>query len=246
MIMSLVKRDLRGRYKGSLAGFLWNYITPIAQILVYTFVFSEILRVGIDNYSTYLMIGLFPWLFFSESLLEGSGCFVTYGELVKKNYFPRSILPISVVTSKLINFIIAYILAIIIMIMSSFQLTDKIVLLPIIIFIEYSICVGLVMMLASLNVYLRDTQYSVNILLMIWIWITPIMYNTKAIDSGLVNAVLGANPMTYVIQLYQDALYYGVWPDLITWLVPIILGAILPIIGYLIIKKTQKGMAELL
>lgn len=246
MIAGLVKRELRGRYKGSFAGFLWNYITPVSQILVYTFVFSQILKTGMENYPAYLIVGMFPWILFSESISEGAGSFVQYSELVKKNYFPRTVIPIATVTSKLVNFIIAYSLAIIVLIIMSFPIQITALALPIAIFLEYLACIGIAMIVSSINVYLRDTQYSINVLLLIWIWLTPIMYESSIITDEGVLAVINSNPMTYVIEIYQDLLYYGTWPDLSVWMIILMMAIILPIIGYVSIKITQKRMAELL
>lgn len=246
MIAGLVKRELRGRYKGSFAGFLWNYITPVSQILVYTFVFSQILKVGIDNYPVYLIIGMFPWMLFSESISEGAGSFVQYSELVKKNYFPRCVIPISTVTGKLVNFLIAYSLAIVTLILMSFPIQITALAIPFAILLEYLICIGIAMIVSSINVYLRDAQYSINVLLMIWIWLTPIMYDSKMITDECVLAVINANPMTYLIKLFQDLLYYGVWPDCLTWAAISIMSILLLMVGYISVKYTQRRMAELL
>lgn len=93
MIQSLVYRDLHGRYKGSVFGFLWTFINPLLQLLVYSIVFSIILRMGIENYSLFLFVALIPWIFFASSIQSGSSCIINNANLVNKIYFPREILP---------------------------------------------------------------------------------------------------------------------------------------------------------
>lgn len=246
MIGGLVKRELRGRYKGSVAGFLWNYITPVMQIIVYSAVFSQIIKVGIENYFAYLIIGLLPWTFLSDSLVEGSNSFIQYSELVKKNYFPRCVIPIAVVTSKLINWAIAYTLAIVFLMCFSFELTASFLLLPFVMALLYIFVLGISMILSALNVYFRDIQHITSIVMMVWIWITPIMYSQSMIDNETLCSVINSNPLTYFIEMFHSIMYYGTWPEISAWIVPIVCSLTSIFCGYLIIKLTQKKIAELI
>ena len=103
MIHSLVRKELRGRYKGSALGFLWTFINPLLQLLVYTLVFSVIMRAGIDQYYIFLFVALVPWMFFSSALTGGASCVITSQDMVKKIYFPREVLPIAYVNSSFVN-----------------------------------------------------------------------------------------------------------------------------------------------
>ena len=109
MIFSLIKRELRGRYKASVLGFLWTFLNPLFQMIVYTIVFSFIMRSGIENFAIFLFVGLIPWNFFSTSVASGASCVVSQENLIKKIYFPRIVLPVSYVTSMFINMLFTFI-----------------------------------------------------------------------------------------------------------------------------------------
>ena len=118
MIFSLVKKDLRGRYKGSVLGFLWTFINPLMQLVVYTFVFTYIMKAGIDKYYLYLFVALIPWIFFSSSITGGSSSIVAQKDLIKKMYFPREVIPISYVTSCFVNIQLCFLIIFPVMVIS--------------------------------------------------------------------------------------------------------------------------------
>lgn len=246
MIISMIKRELRGRYKGSLIGFIWNYIFPISQILVYYLIFTEILKTGIYSYGVYLVSGVLPWFFFSEAVGEGSGSFVAYSELVKKNYFPRYIIPLVTVTSKLVNFIIAYILGMIILAVFNYQFPLTTILVPVIVALLYIFSLGAAFALSAINVYLRDVQYITNVILIILIWLSPIMYMRSFIDNPIMLAILDINPVTVYIDIFHELVYYGTIPEIGTWVLAIMWSLLLLLIGWLVLITTQKRLAELL
>ena len=246
MIISMIRRELRGRYKGSLIGFIWNYIFPISQILVYYLIFTEILKTGIESYGVYLISGVIPWFFFSESVGEGSGSFVAYAELVKKNYFPRYIIPLVTVTSKLVNFIIAYILGMIILAAFDYHFPPSTLLVPIIVILLYLFSLGAACALSAINVYLRDVQYITNVVLIILVWLSPIMYMRSFIDNTLMLAILDINPITIYIEIFHELVYYGSVPEIGTWALAVMWSSLLLIIGGIVLKVTQKRLAELL
>ena len=116
MIASLIKRELRGKYKASVLGFLWTLMNPLLQMLVYILVFSFILKSGIENFPIFLFVGLVPWNFFSISVTSGATCVVNQENLIKKIYFPRIILPVSYVTSMFINMLLTFIVIFVVLI----------------------------------------------------------------------------------------------------------------------------------
>ena len=246
MIISMIKRDLRGRYKGSLIGFVWNYIVPISQILVYYLIFTEILKTGIESYGVYLISGVIPWFFFSESVGEGAGSFVSYSELVKKNYFPRYIIPLVTVTSKLVNFIIAYILGMIICAIFQYQFPVTALLVPVIVVLLYLFSLGIACALSAINVYLRDVQYITNVVLIVLVWLSPIMYMRSFIENTIMLAILDINPVTCYIDIFHELVYYGTIPDIGTWALTIMWSLLALAIGGIVLKVTQKRLAELL
>lgn len=247
MINNLVKREVRGRYKGSILGFLWNFLTPLIQILVYIMVFTTIFRSGLENYSIFLISGMIFWIWFSESMSEGSGIMVGNSEMLKKIYFPRIVLPISIVLSKMVNFFIMLGLFLIVIAALNYGVfLQSLLYLPIIIVISFFFILGCVLIVSSIDVYFRDVQYITNVLLMAWIWITPIMYTTKNIDDVFINTIISINPLTYFTYIFQDIFYWKCLPDPITLLVCLLITIGVMIIGLVVFEWLEKDFAEVL
>nr|MCR4675092.1 ABC transporter permease [Lachnospiraceae bacterium] len=144
MINSLVRKELRGRYKGSVLGFLWTFINPLLQLLVYTLVFSVIMRSNIEQYYLFLFVALVPWMFFSSALTSGCMVVLSSQDLVKKIYFPREVLPIASTTSNFINMLLSFIVVFAVLIVTGYGINPLACLfLPIIMFVEYLICLGM-------------------------------------------------------------------------------------------------------
>ena len=153
MIFSLVKKDLRGRYKGSVLGFLWTFINPLMQLVVYTFVFTYIMKAGIDKYYLYLFVALIPWIFFSSSITGGSSSIVAQKDLIKKIYFPREVIPISYVTSCFVNMLLCFLIIFPVMVISGISLNPLALLcLPVIMIVEYFLALGMAMLSSAVTV----------------------------------------------------------------------------------------------
>lgn len=245
MIQSFIKKEVRGRYKGSILGFLWNFITPLMQIIVYIMVFTIVFRPNIDNYAIYLIVGMVPWIFFSESISSGSGAIINNSELVKKIYFPRTVLPISIVLSKFVNYMISTCISFGIIILLGFDLNwQSLLLLPLAILLILVFSLGLTFLLSAIDTYLRDIEYIVNVILMVLIWMTPIMYVREQFDSAFFNFILSINPVTYFIELFQDIIYFGTIPDISLILICTALAAVMLIIGWVVFHKLEPDFAE--
>lgn len=246
MIMSMVRRDLRGRYKGSIIGFFWNFINPLCQIVVYYVVFSQIFRNGIDKFHVFLIVGMMPWNFFSESLAQGAGAIVSQSDMTKKIYFPREVLPVSAVTSRFINLLLTFIIIFAITIASNIPLNPiALIFLPLVLIIQYILCLAFALILSIIDVYFRDVEYMTSVFLMAWIWLTPIMYTYESIEeNGLLYWVVGRNPMTPIITSYQSIIYYQRIPDLVALGRVAILAIILLFVGELLFSKLVKRIAE--
>ena len=209
MIFSLVRRDLKGRYKGSALGFLWTFINPLLQLGVYTLVFSVIMRNGIEDYYLFLFVALIPWIFFSTSLAGGSSCIWAQKDMVKKIYFPREILPISFVTSQFVNMLLSLIVVLIVLIVSGKGLNPIALLyLPVIMLVEYLMALSVAMLSSAITVYLRDVEYILGIITMAWQFLSPVMYSVEQVPEKML-PLFNLNPMTPVIVAYRDILYYG-------------------------------------
>ncbi len=244
MIFSLVKRDLKGRYKGSALGFLWTFLNPLFQLAVYTMVFSTIMRSGIEDYYLFLFVALIPWIFFSTSLTGGAGCVMTQQDMVKKIYFPREVLPISYVTSQFVNMLLSFIVIFAVLIISQYTLNPVAILcLPIIMVVEFILALGFTMIMSAITVYIRDAEYILGIIAMAWQFLTPIMYSLDQVPENI-RWIFALNPMMYIITAYRDILYYGVVPKLETLISAVFIGIVLLSIGWITFHRLQKHFVE--
>ncbi len=250
MIFSLVRKELRGRYKGSALGFLWTFINPLLQLLVYTLVFSIIMRSGYDQYYIFLFVALVPWMFFSSALTGGSSCILTSQDMVKKIYFPREVLPISYITSGFVNMFLTFLVVFAVLIVSGYGINPVAVLfMPIIMIIEYLLALGIAFLSSALSVYFRDLQYILSIIAMAWQFLTPVMYGQEMVEAQLESHpallyIWNLNPTTPVINAFRDILYYKKIPEMDTLISAVVLGLVVLIIGYVAFGKLQKRFAE--
>lgn len=244
LLKTNVRKEIRGKYKGSFLGVLWSFINPLLMVLVYAIVFPLILKSSEPNYVIFLIVGIIPWNFFTTVVNQGTTTIVNNGNIIKKVYFPREILPISVVTSGLINFFISCIIILMFIIFGGMSLSPVMLLLPLIALIQYILSLGIIFILSAINVYIRDIEYIVNFIVMMLFYATPILYSSELFANTAFEWIMNINPMAHIINAYRDIFYYQVLPDFsILAIVGIISFAIL-IIGYQIFKKIEKRFAE--
>lgn len=244
MIFSLVRKDLRGRYKGSVLGFLWTFINPLLQLLVYTVVFSVIMRANIDKFYIFLFVALVPWIFFSSSITGGAISITSQQDMVKKIYFPRQVLPIAYVTSSFVNMLFCFIIIFAALIFSGIGIEfSTIIYLPVVMIVEYILALGIGLLSAALTVYFRDLEHILGIVTMAWLYLTPIMYPVDMVPKQFL-PIFNLNPMTPVIIVYRDILFYKKTPHIETLLHAFLLGVIVLIIGSMVFSKLQRNFVE--
>lgn len=244
MVYSLIKRDLRGRYKGSVLGFLWTFLNPLFQLLVYTLVFSTIMRMPYERYYLFLFVALIPWIFFSSSVVGGAGCIWAQKDMVNKIYFPREVLPISFVTCQLVNMLLSLIVVFAVLLITGHGVSLVAILyLPIVIFVEYVFALGITMLVSAVTVFLRDVEYILNIVMMAWQFLSPVMYGVDMVPEEI-KPIFMLNPMTSILMVYRDILYYKQAPDLSTLILAMILGVLILIIGVFTFEKLKKHFSE--
>ena len=248
MIVTTVQRDLRGRYKGSVLGFLWTFLNPLLQMFVYNVVFSVIMRTDVDQYYIFLFVALIPWIFFSSSMTVGSTVITSAQDLIKKIYFPREVIPIACATTSFINMLLSFIVVFAMLTLFGFGINLRaLIYLPVLLIVEYILVLGMTFLWSCLSVYFRDLQYMLSIVAMAWQFLTPIMYPQSMVIESLSPSLLfiwNLNPMTPVINAYRDVLYYKTIPELDTLVSATVLGVILLIFGYAVFEKLKRGFAE--
>ena len=243
LLKTSVKKEVRGKYKNSFLGVIWSFLNPLLQIAVYAIVFPLILRNNQDNYVIFLCCGLIPWTFFATSINRSAFSFVENGNILKKVYFPREIIPISVVTSEAINFLISTIIIIGFVVFGGIGITKYVILYPFVLIIQYFVVLAISLVLASVCVYLRDLQHFVGVALQLLFYAAPIVYAPSTIPENF-QWILKFNPMTYIINAYRDIFYNQTMIEIKPLLIVLAIAIVGCIFGYMIFNKLQKGFAE--
>lgn len=225
LLYYLVLRELKARYKNSVLGFLWSLLNPLGMMLVFAVIFG-ILRpqAEIERYPIFLLCGLLPWNYFSDSVLGSLTSISEGASLVKKVYFPREILPIAEVLSQLVNFLLAFVVLFAILFIFRSKLNPWLwALLPLVILIQTCFQIGIGLILSTLNVFYRDTAMIMNVFILALFFLTPIFYSvdllpqtyvTYGVEIPLRRVFYILNPMASIINLYRDLLYWGRSTDL--------------------------------
>lgn len=243
LLKTNIKKEIRGKYKGSWLGVLWTFLNPLLMLAVYAFVFPYILRVNVDNYTIFMIVALIPWNFFTTAIQSGTGSVVANGNILKKVYFPREIIPISITTSQLVNFLITCIIMAVFIIFSGVGFSVHALLFPLLVLIQYILILGLTFILSALTVFVRDIDHFVSVILMLGFYATPIVYQGEMLPKKF-QIFLKLNPMAQLVEAYKSILYYHRMPDM-TMLVIWGLGSVaLLVVGYLIFKKLEKSFVE--
>ena len=204
LLKSNVKKEIRGKYKGSFLGVIWSFVNPLLQVLVYAIVFPFIMRNTQENYVVFLIIGILPWTWFVTSISQGTSCILANQGIIKKVYFPREILPISVVTSGLINFLISCIIIFIFLLFSGIGFSFYIVFLPLVIIIQYIFSLGVLLITSAIDVYIRDAEYIINFFVNMLFYATPILYSPDIFAGSPISMIIKANPLAIIITGYRD------------------------------------------
>jgi ABC-2 type transport system permease protein len=219
MLRNLVSKEIRARYKASVLGFLWTFVNPLLTLIVYSFVFSIVLKQTIKNYSMFLFVALLPWNYIAMSITQGTTSLVQNVSLVKKIYFPRAILPLSLVLANMVNYLLGLIILIPALAIFHIRFTDALVAFPVVLAIETLLVTSLTLLVAVGTVYFRDLEHIIGIFVMLWFFMTPIVYSIDTIPTKLRN-IFNFNPASPIIEAYRAIFFYGRWPDWVTlgWL----------------------------
>ncbi|MFZ3131598.1 MAG: ABC transporter permease [Desulfosporosinus sp.] len=243
MYKNMVKRNLRTRYKASFFGFFWTFINPLLQLVVYSLVFSTIMRMNVEHYPMFLFVVLLPWIFFASTTQEAANLIVSNSNIIKKVYFPREILPLASVTSGLVNLGLSFLVAFIALLLFQIPLTWSVLALPLVMGIQFVFTLGVSLVLAAVNVYFRDVEHIWGIVVMAWFYLTPIVYPLDMVPANYLN-YLFLNPMVTLMEAYREILYHGVFPYFPGLGIFTLMAFVVLIFGYLVFKHLSKGFAE--
>ena len=196
-----------------------------------------------ENYAIFICCGLIPWTFFSSAITRAAFTMVENGNIIKKVYFPREILPISIVTSEAVNFLISTIIIIAFVVFGGLGISKYIIFYPIVLLAQYILLIAIALIVSSISVYVRDLQHLIGVAMQLLFYATPIVYSAEAIPENF-KWILNINPMTYIINSYRDIFYNQTMIDIVPLLILIAVSIVACVIGYIIFNKLQKGFAE--
>lgn len=248
LVQTLVSRELKARYRGSVLGYFWSLVNPLLLLLIYTFVFSVVLpgfRGDLEPYALFLFCGLLPWTWFSSALLESSNALIVNGNLIKKVLFPAEILPIVSVLANLFHFMFALpILALFLVFYARPLGWHDLIWFPFLLLVQLVLTLGLALALSALTVHFRDLKDLLSNLLTLWFFATPILYPMSMLPP-LGKFFMDFNPFAHLAISYQELLFYdgpfGHWK----WLLAVAVGSVvLFIVGYALFDRLRDSFAE--
>ncbi|MBP0984774.1 MAG: ABC transporter permease [Oscillospiraceae bacterium] len=239
LLRELVKRDLKVRYRHSFLGILWTVLNPLLNMLVMTFVFSNMFKMDIENFALYVMIGNVVFSFTSESTMSSMNSIVWNASLIKKVYIPKYMFPLSNIISALVNFSFSFIAMILVMLFTGAKFYGTIITVWIPLLYLMVFCYGVGLFLCSINVFFRDMSHLYSVFINVWMYASAIFYSTSILSKELL-AVVEGNPLYQYITFFREIIMEGRFPSAGQNLVCIAwsLGALL--VGSLIFNRTQK------
>jgi len=234
-------RQLKVKYSGAKLGIWWAVITPLVLAIGINFIFSNVFKINIPNYTLLVLAGIIPWLFFSNSLTEVAQSFIISSHILKQAIFPREFIPLSTVLANFLSFLIGFLFLIPLFIVSKFQITLFLPFLLFLLIFQLIFTLGLGLILSLLNLFFRDLSHFLPIIFMVWFWITPIFYTLEMLPPRF-RWICLSNPLTYFTISYQDILFKGSFPS--TLFICFLLGIFSFIIGYIIFIKYERVLLK--
>jgi homopolymeric O-antigen transport system permease protein len=243
LVQSLVIRELKARYRGSVLGFLWTFLNPLLLMATYTLIFSVYMRIGMPNYPAFLLTGLLPWTWFSSSLLLGGRSIVDGGALLRKVSFPPQVLPAVCVLSNLVNFLLSLPLLFAFLLFFGLRPHWTMLALVPLMAIQLAFTFGLALILASVTVRYRDVSQLLSNLLMLWFFLSPVIYPSSQVPAAFA-PLLTLNPMTPLLIGYQNALLYATQPEWSHVFASAIVSLIICVMGSTVFERFRWTFAE--
>jgi lipopolysaccharide transport system permease protein len=256
LLRTLVRRDLEARYKGSILGNFWPLLNQLSQLLIYTYVFSIVLKVKLSNFKGlpenhftfgfWLFAGLLPWIAFTGGLMQSAGSVVGQPNLVKKVVFPLALLPLVPILSTFIESSFGLMALIFLVAISSHTLHPTLALLPLVWLTQLLLTAGLGYLTAGLTVFLRDIPQTLTVTLNLWLYLTPIVYPATAIPEQFKSWVFWLNPMTAIAEVYRDLVLAGEVTHWGEWAVASLISIVIFICGFSVYRRLRPAFADVL
>ena len=241
LLLNLAGKDFKLKYRRSVLGVLWSILNPLLMMLVITSVFGLLLKVQVENFATYYIVGVALWNFFSESTNLAMGSVLSGAPLIKKVYLPKYVFPLEKCLFALINFAFSLIAVLAVMVIEGVYPTWTTLLFFLPVFYCLLFSVGLSLILSALTVYFRDIMHFYGVLLTIWMYLTPIIYPASLLESApWAKTLVSLNPMAHFVAYFRDVMMYASVPGLKENAVCLAFGVISLVLGSLIFAKAEK------
>ncbi|HZT05516.1 MAG TPA: ABC transporter permease [Chloroflexota bacterium] len=250
LLRNLLARDLSVRYKNSVLGFLWTLLNPLLLMIVFTIVFQVLLPTNIPHFSVFVLIGILAWNFCVGSVMASIHSVAGNGDLVRKVYFPREMLPLSAVLSCLVHFVLALSLVFVMLPLTGLTITPLILWLPITIVFQTAFLAGVGLFLSAVNVFFRDTESIMDVAMLAWFFLTPIFYPLDVLadkEIGAMNVrwlMHVLNPMASFISTYRLVLIDAAPPDPAFLARTFAVSIMVLIVGYAVFKRSEPSFGE--
>ena len=266
VLYNLTLREIRGQYKRTVLGQLWSLANPLAAMLIYTFIFSFLFKLplqigspsGLKSYALWLLVGLLPWMFFSRILNSGTGILVINSPLIQKVYFPRAILPLSLVGVVGFNWLFEMLVLVVALLIAGSSIIIWVPLVLLVMILLGIFAAGIALLFSVLNVYFRDVEHAVTVFSQIWMYLTPVIYPITLVEtqSEQLGGLLGTNitllgiyeinPLVSYISTFRSLMYDNALPSMQLWGMCTFWALLTFVLGMTIYAKYEKRLAELL
>jgi ABC-type polysaccharide/polyol phosphate export permease len=244
LLYQLVQREIKARYKQSVVGYFWVILNPLVLMAVYTFVFSVVFRFPVDiPYPLFLFAALLPWNFLQQGIMSATNSLVNNDILLKKVAFPREVIPYSVLIAKGVDFLFSLLLFLLLIIVFKVNLSASIILFIPILIIQVILMTGLALLLSTFNLFYRDIQYLTNLVLMVWMYMSPVVYPLSMVPAKYI-WLYKLNPMVGIIEGYRAVIFgYPLEYSILSW--ALFVSLITLLLGFLVFKKFEKVFADI-
>lgn len=243
LLQTLVIKDLKLKYRGSVIGFAWSLLNPLLMVAVYTIAFRDILQIRSENFVFYLMIGLLAWTYFVGATSMSTGAIADNGGLLKSVWFPRAILPTASVLFNLAQYLLTVVAFVpVVLLWYRIPLAAPMLLFPVFVVLQTVFSIGIALILATGTAFYRDVRHLVDVALTVLFWATPIVYFLE--DIGRMRPLIASSPMSPFIAAYHDIFYYQRWPEATRWALAVGYAGAALALGLWLVIRYEDDFAE--
>lgn len=247
LLVTWTLRDIRGRYRQSALGFGWALIQPFIQMVVISIIFGYFLQIpsGDIPYPIFSYVAILPWTLFSGSISSAVPSVIVNMELVNKIYFPREIIPLSAILSRMVDFAIASLVFVGLMLFYRIPLAPTILYVPLLLVIQITLAIGVGLLGSAISVFFRDISFAVPLGMQIWMYATPVIYSIASVPEEWRGLYL-LNPMAGIIASYRQVILYGENPNISYLIISALVSVIICVFAYVYFKRLEMAMSDII